>query len=33
MNWRILNVVNEMDMKDHLRFWAQTVASVASTVR
>ena len=27
MNWRIPEFGNEMDMKDHLRFWAQTVAS------
>uniref|UniRef100_A0A5B7A5Y1 DUF1685 family protein n=1 Tax=Davidia involucrata TaxID=16924 RepID=A0A5B7A5Y1_DAVIN len=27
MNWRIPALDNEMDMKDHLRFWAHTVAS------
>lgn len=30
MNWRIPAVGNEIDMKEHLRFWAH---SVASTVR
>ena len=27
MNWRIPDSANEMDMKDHLRLWAHTVAS------
>ncbi|EOX99914.1 Uncharacterized protein TCM_008922 [Theobroma cacao] len=27
MNWRIPTMGNEVDMKDHLRFWAHTVAS------
>ncbi|KAI3465854.1 hypothetical protein Pfo_022517 [Paulownia fortunei] len=27
MNWRIPPVQNEINMKDHLRIWAQTVAS------
>ncbi|XP_059669612.1 uncharacterized protein LOC132314820 [Cornus florida] len=27
MNWVIPDLRNEMDMKDHLRFWAHTVAS------
>ena len=27
LNWRIPASANEMDMKDHLRLWAHTVAS------
>ncbi|OVA13188.1 Protein of unknown function DUF1685 [Macleaya cordata] len=27
MNWRIPALRSEIDMKDHLRFWAHTVAS------
>ncbi|KAL2476654.1 hypothetical protein Adt_37390 [Abeliophyllum distichum] len=27
MDWRIPNFGNEMELKDHLRFWAHTVAS------
>ncbi|KAJ4729634.1 DUF1685 family protein [Melia azedarach] len=27
MNWRIPSVGNEVNMKDHLKFWAHTVAS------
>ncbi|KAF8409084.1 hypothetical protein HHK36_005157 [Tetracentron sinense] len=27
MNWKIPSLSNEIDMKDHLRFWAHTVAS------